>query len=250
MVPDDLPGSVDDTKLRLLSVWSWWFWGMAVATLAFVAVHVEPRQRLLIGGVLLFAAVAFYQHLRVVRMRRQFADDKIQDLSRRTEFLEELAMIDPLTGLFNRRFLAKRLQHELARAEREGNPITVTMVDLNDFKEINDQYGHPAGDAALQEFASALRRASRNADLVVRFGGDEFILVLPDCNLEQASLLSHRLRNCQVNIGNIRLPLMFSSGSAQRQRDESAESLLQRADTALYEAKRAHSHKPPDRESR
>jgi diguanylate cyclase (GGDEF)-like protein len=235
---DDLTTSVNETKLRLLKVWSWWFWVIAVATLVAVALDVGWRDRLLLAGVLLFAVVAFYQQLSADRMRRQVAGQLIADLSRRTEFLEELTMIDPLTGLFNRRFLTKRLPYEFARAERQDCPITLMMIDLNDFKEINDSFGHAAGDAALQEFASALRSAVRYADLPVRFGGDEFVVVLPDCDLDQASLPLHRLQHCKIAIEGIQVPLPFSMGCAQRQPAELPESLLQRADAALYEAKR------------
>ncbi len=246
--PDD-QNAVAETKLRLLKAWGWWFGFMGLATLAYVAVHVGWRERLLIVGVLLCAVLAHYQQTRVNGMRREIAAQKIADLNRRTELLEELSMIDPLTGLFNRRFLQKKLPHEFARAEREGSPITLTLIDLDDFKDINDQFGHAVGDQALQEFASALRKASRNADLLVRFGGDEFLLVLPDCDQAQALRPLQRLHNCSIQVGQARLPLLFSAGSAQRRPDESPESVLQRADAELYEFKRRTRSMEPENEN-
>ena len=241
MDKDEANNALHETKLRLLTVWSWWFWILALITLAVVAWHVGARDRMLIGGVLAFAAIAFYQQFTVDRMRREFAAQLIGDLNRRTEFLEELSMIDPLTGLFNRRFLDKRLPYEIARAERQDSPLTVMMIDLNDFKEINDSFGHPAGDAALQEFASAIRSAIRNADLPVRFGGDEFVLVLPDCDLAQTNYPAQRLERCKVTLQGSEVILHFSMGCAQRLPNESPESLLARADAALYESKRTRS---------
>jgi diguanylate cyclase (GGDEF)-like protein len=238
---DNPQSSVLETKLRLLNVCSWWLVAVSVAILAFVLSQVGSRERLLLIAVLVFLTVAFYQKLSADRMRRQVAAQMIADLHRRTELLEELSMIDPLTGLYNRRFADMRIPQEFARAERQGGHLTVAMIDLDDFKALNDSFGHAAGDEALQEFASALRRAVRASDLPVRFGGDEFLVVLPDCTLDEASGPVERLQNSRIKIQGTQVSLLFSVGCAQRQPGESLESLLQRADAALYEAKRNRS---------
>jgi diguanylate cyclase (GGDEF)-like protein len=241
MEPDDPQSSLLATKLRLLSVWSWWLLAVSLAILVFVGAQVEFRERLLLIAVLVFVIVAFYQNLSADRMRRQIAAQLIAALSRRTELLEELSMIDPLTGLFNRRFADQRIPHEFARAERQGGTVTVAMIDLDDFKTVNDSLGHAAGDDVLREFASALRRAVRASDLPVRFGGDEFMVILPDCDLDQALQPLERLRNSRINIQGTQVPILFSVGCAQRQPGESLDSLLQRADAALYDSKRNRS---------
>ncbi len=99
---------------------------------------------------------------------------------RAKEFLK-LAMLDPLTGLHNRRFAQERLVAEMARSGRHGHPLTVLMIDLDGFKQINDRYGHWGGDLVLKEFAQRLCRAIRGSDLAIRLGGDEFVVLLPEC---------------------------------------------------------------------
>src|SRR5437660_11446605 len=95
---------------------------------------------------------------------------------------------DSLTGLYNRRFAEQRLAAEVARSERRGHPLTVLTLDLNNFKEINDTYGHPAGDQVLQEFATRLNKVIRGSDLAVRLGGDEVWVVVPECTLRELKL--------------------------------------------------------------
>lgn len=226
------------TKLRLLEVWSWWLWSAAITILVLVGVWADSRQRILLATVLLFAVFAMYQQVLANRLRRQMAAQRIAELHSRTELLEELSMIDPLTGLFNRRFAFQRLPHEIARAERQNCDMTVLMLDLDNFKAINDSFGHSAGDSALQTFASALRRAIRNADLAVRWGGDEFLVLLPECTAEQVAYPLERLKECAVEFEGTRIPIEFSAGWAQRRGTERAEDILTRADQALYEAKR------------
>src|SRR4029077_3908844 len=138
--------------------------------------------------IVLFNIYTIYQEILIKRLRRQLLEK--QDHS---YILRNLAMVDPLTGLYNRRFAEQRLAAEVARSERRGHPLTVLTLDLNNFKEINDTYGHPAGDQVLQEFASRLNKVIRGSDLAVRLGGDEFLVVLPECTLAQLKLVLARL---------------------------------------------------------
>src|ERR1041384_50244 len=152
MSSDDLKDpTADDAKVGLLVPWSRWFWLVAVGTMLIVVLHVGWRDRLLLVGVLLLAVMAYYQHVSFDKIRQQVAAERIATLGRQVDFLQELSMIDPLTGLFNRRYLANQLPNEFARTERQGSPICVIMLDLDDFKAINDSLGHAAGDVALQE---------------------------------------------------------------------------------------------------
>ena len=192
----------------------------------------------LITLIVLFNIYTIYQEILIKRLRRQLLEK--QDHS---YILRNLAMIDPLTGLYNRRFAEQRLAAEVARSERRGHPLTVLALDLNNFKEINDTYGHPAGDQVLQEFASRLNQVIRGSDLAVRLGGDEFLVVLPECTLEQLKLVLDRLRSFELDWQGQKIPVTFSAGWKDYERGDRPEEMLGRADQALYTNKRA-SKKP------
>jgi len=188
----------------------------------------------LITLIVLFNIYTIYQEILIKRLRRQLLEK--QDHS---YILRNLAMVDPLTGLYNRRFAEQRLAAEVARSERRGHPLTVLTLDLNNFKEINDTYGHPAGDQVLQEFASRLNKVIRGSDLAVRLGGDEFLVVLPECTLEQLKLVLDRLNSFELDWQGKRIPVTFSAGWRNYQKGDRPEEMLARADEALYEGKRA-----------
>ena len=188
----------------------------------------------LITLIVLFNIYTVYQEILIKRLRRQLLEK--QDHS---YILRNLAMIDPLTGLYNRRFAEQRLAAEVARSERRGHPLTVLTLDLNNFKEINDTYGHPAGDQVLQEFASRLNKVIRGADLAVRLGGDEFLVVLPECTLEQLKLVLERLSSFELDWQGQKIPVTFSAGWKDYEMGDRPEEMLARADEALYASKRA-----------
>jgi diguanylate cyclase (GGDEF)-like protein len=250
-------------QLRQIEKRDWWVWGysifvflllaFAITALSFPAVRQEAQTIFkinmvevvsgLIALVVLFNVYAISQEILLKRLRRQLAEKQGH-----SDLLRNLAMVDPLTGLYNRRFAEQRLAAEVARSERKGHPLTVLTVDLNDFKQINDTYGHPAGDQVLLEFAARLNHVIRGSDLAVRLGGDEFLVVLPECTLDQLQLVLGRLGSLEVNWQGQRIPVSFSAGWKEYEMGDRPEDLLARADQALYARKRASRETTPSAE--
>jgi len=155
----------------------------------------------------------------------------------RVRALESLALIDPLTRISNRRYLELRYAEELMRCVRYQRPISCLMLDVDDFKAINDTYGHPVGDTVLVALADLLRRSIRAADTLVRYGGEEFVIVMPETEIGGALVAAQRIfaHLAQTEIGPQKLRVTVSIGAATGATDD----LLVRADQALYTAKRA-----------
>ncbi len=146
-----------------------------------------------------------------------------------SERLRRQALIDPLTNAPNRQALSLLLAHELARAARSGRPLTVAMVDLDHFKSVNDTLGHAAGDRLLVEVTKAWQVVLRASDIVARFAGDEFVVLLPECPLEEARLTLGRLTRAASGSCSI--------GAVEAGMEEGPDDVLRRADHALYRAK-------------
>jgi diguanylate cyclase (GGDEF)-like protein len=176
------------------------------------------------------AAEACALALANIRLREKVADQSLRD---------------SLTGLFNRRYAEETLEREIARATRDGTPLSVVMLDLDHFKAINDEFGHDTGDLALREAATVLVEGVRASDVASRFGGEEFLLILPGASLEAAvarsETLRERLRGRDLFHRGRRVPtLTFSAGAAAfGASGATQDALLHAADTALYEAKHA-----------
>ena len=153
------------------------------------------------------------------------------------------ARTDPLTQVLNRSTMEQSLCREMGLALRHGEDLCVVAVDLDDFKTINDAFGHAAGDLVLQELATLLRRCARESDLIYRVGGDEFVIALSHTSLAGARLLAERLRRAVdrnvFRYDGEELPVYISIGVAALDGNDCVDSLLHRADEALFEAKRA-----------
>jgi len=245
-------------QLRKLERRDWWLWSLAVIVMLLLTFAVfsmsfpelarvddqlslNQTVRALIGLVLLFNAYTIYQQVVVKRLRRQFSKqlEEMRALQVRAEEFHRLAVVDPLTGLYNRRVAEERLASEASRSRRYGHPLTVVSLDLDKFKQINDTYGHLAGDQVLKEFAAHLNSEIRISDLASRMGGDEFLVVLPECSTDQVDAFLARLQPLDVDWAGQKIAVSFSAGRVGYERGETTEQFLERADRTLYAKKRA-----------
>ncbi len=148
-----------------------------------------------------------------------------------------LSILDPLTGLYNRRFGETRLREEIAQAQESDDPLLILALDFDRFKEINDNYGHAAGDLALKEFSRRLQRAIRACDVPIRVGGDEFLVIFPKCHPDKIKTILSRMGSIVLTLDGNQVPVCFSHGLAQYEVNDTPESLIQRADARLYDTK-------------
>lgn len=248
-------------NLRRLDRRQWWLWSstvlvlilltVAVASFAFPAMlsieqqtysfYLNQSVRALVGLVLLFAVYLVYQQMMIMKIRNQIADQvhsltKVENL---TNEVYKLAALDQLTGLYNRRSGEQRLAEEISRAVRHERPLTVLLMDLDGLKQINDRLGHAAGDMVLKGFSERLQRAIRGSDLAVRLGGDEFMVLLPECRADEVRHVVARFEGLEVQYSVEKIPCRFSRGWTDYRPGETSEELLKRADEALYSNKRA-----------
>ncbi len=157
--------------------------------------------------------------------------------------LKEASTKDALTGIGNRRMTMDSLQAETARAERLHRPLTLALADIDHFKSINDTYGHDAGDKVLIEIAHVIAAHIRDYDVCGRWGGEEFLIIMPEVSVPNGALIVERLRTtiCELNIclGEQSIKLSASFGIAEYRPGESISETIKRADAALFAAKRA-----------
>jgi diguanylate cyclase len=171
----------------------------------------------------------------------QEAEQRIRDLEAQLQQMSELAREDQLTGSLNRRGLDDVFERELARADRRGTPLCVALLDLDNFKRLNDTYGHLAGDAALKHLVGVVKDSLRSMDVIARLGGEEFVILLPETTVEAAAQTMTRLQRELTRHfflhENEKLLITFSAGVALRQPGEDQTALIHRADRAMYKAK-------------
>jgi diguanylate cyclase len=154
-----------------------------------------------------------------------------------------LARHDPLTDALNRKGLDEAMEREVSDMRRKETPFSVSLLDIDNFKKLNDRLGHEAGDRALVHLADVTRRSLRPSDTLARYGGEEFVVLMPDTKLEQGievmARLQRELTKAIYMAGNEKILITFSAGVAQLAADESGTEAIRRADQAMYLAKRA-----------
>lgn len=176
------------------------------------------------------------------RQEVQDAELRIHSLEAQLQHLSELVREDQLTGSLNRRGLDDVFERETARSDRRGTPLCAALLDLDDFKRLNDTHGHLAGDAALKHLVHIVKDTLRSMDVIARFGGEEFLILLPETTVEAAVATMTRLQRELTKHfflhENEKVLITFSAGVALRKPNETQESLVERADKAMYVAKK------------
>ena len=221
--------------------------GMLMGMLVISLVVPLPEFRPQTQAIKLLAAAAIMGLIttqsRKFAILRERVEAERRELEAAQQALERVTQHDALTGLFSRLYGQERLEHEQQRALLSGQPFGVVLMDLDHFKQVNDQHGHHVGDEVLVHFAQAARQVLRDTDLIARWGGEEFLVILPDTREASAVLqaldrLQTQLRTTAVSETVPSLRISFSAGYALWAPPEDVAFLLQRADRALYEAKR------------
>lgn len=254
--------------MRRIQRRQWWLWSSAVMVILVLGLGIASftlpglvaqaedyysfwlgqTVRGLVALVLLFSLYTVYQQLQIHRIQRQLTDqlDTLGRMEERTEEVYKLAILDPLTGLYNRRSGEQHLAEEISRAQRHIKQLTILLLDLNDLKHVNDRFGHAAGDDLIKYFAERLKRAIRGSDLAVRHGADEFLVLLPECKIEEVQRILDRLSTLSIDFDGQEYVPTFSAGWTNYIPGELQEELLRRADDALYVNKRTRKeqHKP------
>jgi diguanylate cyclase (GGDEF)-like protein len=250
--------------LRALQRREWWTWGVTMLVLVLLTTAVASlalpemiaEHMLLFGSpvfqsvsgltllILLLGSYLTYEKILINRLRIDLAEGQSH-----SAIWRDLALVDSLTGLFNRRFAERQMKAEVARAQRKNYQLTVVLFDLNNFKQINDRFGHAAGDMALKAFAERLTKASRQGDIAVRLGGDEFMLLLPECDAGQVPILLDRMEKIEAEINGKKIIVTFAVGWADCQKGQRPQELLDEADKALYLHKQTGKKQEPRAET-
>jgi diguanylate cyclase (GGDEF)-like protein len=222
---------------------SWLYRGLGAAVLAALLVGIYTLRTVRFNRLLRREIDRRVETERELREANERLQGQVREVRSLQTLLEEQALRDSLTGLHNRRYLDDMLERELPRAQRYGYPVSIVMADLDHFKALNDTYGHQAGDAFLRAVAATLNDGVRAGDMVCRWGGEEFALVLPNMSLRDAQQRAEnwlaKIRDMRVRFGEFELKGTVSAGIAAYPGNGRAPAeLLKAADDALYQAKR------------
>ena len=189
------------------------------------------------------SAIRSGEELSSLREQVSSANQHILRLQRELDETSEMVRHDPLTGALNRKGLDEALAREISRMRRLGTSLCLSLLDIDNFKQINDQHGHVVGDDALRHLAGVIRDTLRPQDAVARYGGEEFLILLPETDLDQANAILVRLQRELTRrfflANEQRLLITFSAGVACLDPDEDPLIAIDRADKAMYTAKRA-----------
>ncbi len=220
------------------------FIGAAVNDMLIDMVHLETARIAPLGFIAVLVAMAVSLANRFTTMCRELeveVAERTAELSEANEQLARVARFDHLTGLLNRRGFADEAEREIGRAARTDRPLSVLLADVDNFKLFNDQHGHVCGDKVLKRAARLLQGRLREVDKVARWGGEEFILLLPETDLDGAAVLGESLRKTIAEnlfeFGEQRLSITMTFGIASFRKGETLEACIARADTALYHGK-------------
>ncbi len=209
--------------------------------------YYPPQLEMLRFGVMLGSLPVLIFTAYLISSWRKRLSIQRRELQQALDQVEQLATRDALTGLYNRRHMQEKLVYAAQRYQRYGERFTVALIDLDHFKRINDEYGHLVGDQALMAFASAASMVLRDTDTLARWGGEEFLFLMPNTSPQKAAIALDRVRDALISVtvseAAPQLRLRFSAGLALYQGLEGTDGTLERADQALYQAKSAGRHR-------
>lgn len=222
--------------------------GAAMGVLSSVdPTYYPPQLELLRFGVMLGSLPVLIFTAYLISSWRQRLSTQRRELQQALDQVQQLATRDALTGLYNRRHMQEKLAYAAQRFQRYGERFTVALIDLDHFKRINDEHGHVVGDQALMAFASAASMVLRDTDTLARWGGEEFLFLMPNTSPQKATIALDRVRDAlaSVTVSQVapQLRLRFSAGLALCLGQEGTDATLERADQALYQAKSAGRHR-------
>lgn len=221
-------------------------WGIVVSAFTFTVCSIIVYQQIQLQQPVTFGMGSLYNvievsiaHILLFRFYEGTRSRAYQQLAAKNSKIKLMAETDKLTGLYNREKLDSKLAEMLSSVLNQEKEVTVIILDIDHFKLVNDNFGHLVGDKVLTTFAERLRNKMRKGDLLARWGGEEFVVVLSNTDLEAGILQAERLRADIANQSIEGISLTISLGLTQNQAKDSAETLLSRADQALYQAKKS-----------